>query len=370
MLSIDRRFFSSFNWSLLGIIILLFIIGVINLYSASTLKVKSGIKLIPYFKKQLMWGSIAFIGYIIFLALDYRKFRQIVIPFYISTVILLILVLLIGKTNYGATRWLDLGFFNFQPTELVKLSTILWTANYLSEQVGPLGIKDCIKIGIVMGIPVLLIVKQPDLGSGINVLLLVGGMMLFYGIEKRILISILIMVTLLCPIVWNHMHEYQKDRIRVLFNSEKYKNNKGYNIIQSKIAVGSGGFWGKGFLKGTQSKLRFLPEKHTDFVFAVFAEEWGFVGSVFLVSLCCLFLYQIARVIEHAKDSFGRYITVGVFFYFFWQFFINMGMVLGILPVVGIPLPFLSYGGSSLIVNFCLLGLVSNVSMRRFVFKE
>ena len=370
MFSLDRRFFSHFNWSLLGIILVLFTVGVINLYSASILKLESGIKLIPYFKKQLIWGGIGFIGYILFLVLDYRKFRQMVLPLYVISVILLILVLVVGKTNYGATRWLNLGFFTFQPTELVKLTAILWTANYLSERVGPLGVKDCIKIGVIMGIPVLLIVKQPDLGSGINILLLVGGMMLFYGIKKRILISIFIIVLLFVPVVWNHMHEYQKDRIRVLFNSEKYKNNKGYNIIQSKIAVGSGGFWGKGFLEGTQSKLRFLPEKHTDFVFAVFAEEWGFVGSIFLVFLCCLFLYQIARVIEQAKDSFGVYITVGIFFYFFWQFFINMGMVLGILPVVGIPLPFLSYGGSSLIVNFSLLGLVSNVSMRRFVFKE
>ncbi len=140
-----------------------------------------------------------------------------------------------------------LDFFNFQPTELVKLSCILWTANYLSEHVGPLDLKDCIKIGFVMGIPVLLIVKQPDLGSGINILLLVGGMMLFYGIKKRILISILIIVPLLAPFVWNHMHDYQKDRIRVLFNPDKYKNSKAYNIRQSKIAVGSGGFWGKGF---------------------------------------------------------------------------------------------------------------------------
>ncbi len=370
LFSIDRRLFSHFNWLLFGITLVLFFIGVLNLYSASSLKVESGVKFIPFFKKQILWGCMGLVGFFVFLCVDYRKFKHWVLPFYILSVFLVALVLIIGKTNYGATRWLDLGFFHFQPTEMVKLSVILWVANFLSEQVGPIGFKELFKILMVVLIPVGLIVKQPDLGSGLNILMLVGGMLLFFGIKKKVIITLAIIVPLLCPFVWNHMHEYQKDRIRVLFNSEKYKDKQGYNIIQSKIAVGSGRFWGKGFMEGTQSQLRFLPEKHTDFVFAVFAEEWGFVGSVSLLSLCCFFLFQISNVIEQSKDRFGTYITVGIFFYFFWQYFINMGMVLGILPVVGIPLPFLSYGGSSLIVNFSLVGLVSNVSMRRFIFKE
>ena len=370
MLSIDRRFLSNFNWGLLGITLILFLVGVINLYSASSLKLEQGVKLIPYYKKQIFWGGLGLLAFLCFLIFDYRRFRQIVIPLYILSIFLLLLVLVIGKANGGAKRWLDIGVISFQPTELVKLSVILWVSSYLSELNGPLGWKDFFKITLVVMIPVLLIVKQPDLGSGLNILMLVGGMMLFFKIERKILITLFIIIPLLCPIIWHHMHDYQKNRIRVLFNPEKYKLKEGYNIIQSKIAVGSGRFWGKGFMEGTQSQLKFLPEKHTDFVFAVFAEEWGFAGSIFLIILCCVFLYQILRVVELSKDKFGSYIAVGVFFYFFWQFFINICMVLGLLPVVGIPLPFLSYGGSSVLVNFSLLGLVSNVSMRRFIFKD
>jgi rod shape determining protein RodA len=168
---------------------------------------------------------------------------------------------------------------------------------------------------------------------------------------------------------WNFLHDYQKERILTFLNPERDPLGSGYHIIQSQIAIGSGRFWGKGFLEGTQSQLRFLPEKHTDFAFAVFGEEWGFVGSVILLILFCFFLYQVFLVSQEAKDKFGTYLAIGVFFYFFWQILINMGMVLGLMPVVGIPLPFISYGGSASLVNFCLIGLVMNVSMRKFMFK-
>ncbi|MFP4657539.1 MAG: FtsW/RodA/SpoVE family cell cycle protein, partial [Desulfonatronovibrionaceae bacterium] len=165
-------------------------------------------------------------------------------------------------------------------------------------------------------------------------------------------------------------HEYQKKRILTFLNPENDPLGAGYHIIQSKIAIGSGGFWGKGFLEGSQSQLRFLPEKHTDFAFAVFSEEWGFVGAMLLLILFCSLLYQIFRVSLESKDDFGRYLCIGVFFYFFWQIVVNIGMVLGLMPVVGMPLPFISYGGSASVVNFCLVGLVLNVSMRRFMFKR
>ncbi len=370
MFSIDRRIFSHFNWQLLGITLILFFIGVVNLYSASSLKVEHGVRFIPYYKKQLIWGAGGLVAFFLAMVIDYRRFKEIAFPLYILSLLLLALVPFMGKTISGARRWLDLGFFSFQPTELVKLSVIIWVSAYLSNLNSPIGWKDFFKILGVVLVPVALIVKQPDLGSGLNILMLVGGMMLFYGLKKRIIITVLIVVPLLCPIAWHFMKDYQKTRIRVLFNPEKYKLKEGYNIIQSKIAIGSGKMWGKGFLEGTQSQLRFLPEKHTDFVFAVFAEEWGFMGCLILLLLCCVFLYQISKVVELSKDNFGAYLCVGIFFYFFWQFFINICMVLGVLPVVGIPLPFLSYGGSSTIVNFSLMGLVSNVSMRRFIFKN
>ncbi len=182
--------------------------------------------------------------------------------------------------------------------------------------------------------------------------------------------TLIVAVPATLPLAWFALHDYQKRRIVSFLNPESDPKGAGYHKLQSEIAVGSGELWGKGFLGGTQSHYRFLPEKHTDFALAVFSEEWGFVGSMVLLSLFCAFLYQIALVARDAKDLFGSYLAAGVFFYFFWQILINMGMVLGLMPVVGIPLPFLSYGGSATLVNFCLVGLVLNVSMRRFLFKK
>jgi rod shape determining protein RodA len=181
---------------------------------------------------------------------------------------------------------------------------------------------------------------------------------------------LVVVLPIMIPFGWFFLHDYQKQRIMTFLDPGNDPLGAGYHIIQSQIAIGSGGFWGKGFLEGTQSQLRFLPEKHTDFAFAVFGEEWGFFGSIMLLILFCSFLYQIYIVTMEAKDDFGSYLAAGVFFYFFWQILINIGMVLGIMPVVGIPLPFISYGGSASVVNFCMVGLVLNVAMRRFVFKK
>jgi rod shape determining protein RodA len=219
-------------------------------------------------------------------------------------------------------------------------------------------------------VPAGLIIKQPDLGSGLSVLLLLGGMILFKGLRKRVFQVLCLVVPVCLPFGWFFLHDYQKQRILTFLDPGNDPLGAGYHILQSQIAIGSGGFWGKGFLEGTQSQLRFLPEKHTDFAFAVFGEEWGFAGAMLLLGLFCAFLYQIFIVSQEAKDEFGSFLCAGVFFYFFWQVLINMGMVLGLMPVVGIPLPFISYGGSASVVNFCLIGLVMNVSMRRFVFKK
>lgn len=219
-------------------------------------------------------------------------------------------------------------------------------------------------------VPAALIVKQPDLGSALNILLILGGMILFKGITPSVFKVLVVALPGLLPFGWFFLHDYQKQRILTFMNPGNDPLGAGYHIIQSQIAIGSGGFWGKGFLEGTQSQLRFLPEKHTDFAFAVFGEEWGFCGTMVLLALFCAFLYQIYIISLEAKDDFGSYLAAGVFFYFFWQILINMGMVLGIMPVVGIPLPFISYGGSASVVNFCMIGIVLNVAMRRFVFKK
>jgi len=195
-------------------------------------------------------------------------------------------------------------------------------------------------------------------------------MILFKGVTGSVFRVLVVVLPVMVPFGWFFLHDYQKQRIMTFLDPGNDPLGAGYHIIQSQIAIGSGGFWGKGFLEGTQSQLRFLPEKHTDFAFAVFGEEWGFFGAMILLITFCAFLYQIYIVTMEAKDDFGSYLAAGVFFYFFWQILINIGMVLGIMPVVGIPLPFISYGGSASVVNFCMIGLVLNVAMRRFVFKK
>jgi rod shape determining protein RodA len=341
-----------------------------NLYSASTLRIEGGMALDPFYRKQLVWGGVGVCCMVAFMLFDYRHLKSMAWPLFWGAVILLAAVPLWGKTILGARRWLSLGFFNLQPSELAKIAVLILGAKVLARMEGTLGWAMLGRALLVGLVPAGLIIKQPDLGSGLSVLLLLGGMILFKGLRKRVFQVLCLVVPVCLPFGWFFLHDYQKQRILTFLDPGNDPLGAGYHILQSQIAIGSGGFWGKGFLEGTQSQLRFLPEKHTDFAFAVFGEEWGFAGAMLLLGLFCAFLYQIFIVSQEAKDEFGSFLCAGVFFYFFWQVLINMGMVLGLMPVVGIPLPFISYGGSASVVNFCLIGLVMNVSMRRFVFKK
>ena len=365
----DRRLVQHINWALLGLVLILFWAGVLNLFSASALRVEGGLALTPFYMKQMVWGGAGFLLMLLVMLFDYRHLKPLSWYFYVLTIIFLLCVPIWGKTICGAKRWLGFGFFNFQPSEMAKVSVLILGASVLTKTDDVLGWRDLVKVMSVALLPAILIIKQPDLGSGLILILILGGMILYKGVKKRVFKTLLISFPLLLPLSWNFLHDYQKERILTFLNPERDPLGSGYHIIQSQIAIGSGRFWGKGFLEGTQSQLRFLPEKHTDFAFAVFGEEWGFVGSVILLILFCFFLYQVFLVSQEAKDKFGTYLAIGVFFYFFWQILINMGMVLGLMPVVGIPLPFISYGGSASLVNFCLIGLVMNVSMRKFMFK-
>jgi rod shape determining protein RodA len=366
----DRRLVFHINWGLLILTGILFLIGVVNLYSASALRVASGIELDSYFNKQLLWGGAGLLVMTSIVLVDYRHLKAVSWPFFILSLLLLVGVGGAGKTIYGAKRWLDLGFFNLQPTELAKIAVLILGARLMARMEGRLGWANLGRILFVGLVPAALVVRQPDLGSALNILLILGGMILFKGITGGVFKVLVVALPVMMPFGWFFLHDYQKQRILTFLDPGNDPLGAGYHIIQSQIAIGSGGFWGKGFLQGTQSQLRFLPEKHTDFAFAVFGEEWGFIGAIILLVLFCSFLYQIYIVSMEAKDDFGSYLAAGVFFYFFWQILINMGMVLGIMPVVGIPLPFISYGGSASVVNFCMIGMVLNVAMRRFVFKK
>jgi rod shape determining protein RodA len=365
----DRRLVFHINWGLLILTGILFLIGVVNLYSASALRVASGIELDSYFNKQLLWGGAGLLVMTSIVLVDYRHLKAVSWPFFILSLLLLVGVGGAGKTIYGAKRWLDLGFFNLQPTELAKIAVLILGARLMARMEGRLGWANLGRILFVGLVPAALVVRQPDLGSALNILLILGGMILFKGITGGVFKVLVVALPVMMPFGWFFLHDYQKQRILTFLDPGNDPLGAGYHIIQSQIAIGSGGFWGKGFLQGTQSQLRFLPEKHTDFAFAS-SERRGLYRAIILLVLFCSFLYQIYIVSMEAKDDFGSYLAAGVFFYFFWQILINMGMVLGIMPVVGIPLPFISYGGSASVVNFCMIGMVLNVAMRRFVFKK
>jgi len=367
---IDRRLLFYINWPLLSVAVILFCAGVLNLYSASGSRLEEGMAIAPFFHKQMVWGLMGFCGMVVFMFFDYRHLKTMAWPLYWVTALLLVAVFVAGVTIYGAKRWLDFGFMNFQPSELAKIAILIVGARILSREREPL---DFVRLGYVLVVGLLLaglIIKQPDLGSGLSIIMILGGMILYRGVTPRVFKTALVAIPALLPLSWFFLHDYQKKRIMTFLDPTTDPLGAGYHIIQSEIAIGSGGFWGKGFLEGTQSQLRFLPERHTDFAVAVFGEEWGFVGAMVLLTLFCIFLYQMVVIARDARGLFGSYLAAGVFFYFFWQILINMGMVLGLMPVVGIPLPFISYGGSATLVNFCLVGLVLNVSMRRFLFKQ
>ncbi|MBD5607950.1 MAG: rod shape-determining protein RodA [Desulfovibrio sp.] len=367
----DKRVIVHLNWGLISCALALFLIGVGNLYSASGTRLEEGLAVSDFYQKQLIWGGGGALCMLVAACVDFRKLRNFAWVFYLGSLLLLLLVPVMGKTVYGAKRWLSLGFMSIQPSELAKIAALVLAARLLSQDGAALGWKNFCKVALVALVPAALIILQPDLGTTMLIILILGGMILFHGVKGYVLKTCLLAAPCAALLMWFvGMHDYQRQRILSFLNPGDDPRGSGYHILQSRIAIGSGEIWGKGFGEGTQSQLRFLPERHSDFAVAVFGEEWGFVGCVALVALFCLFLLSIFSTAAQARDRFGSTLAVGVFFYFFWQIFINMGMVIGIMPVVGVPLPFISYGGSATLVNFTLLGIVLSVSIRRFMFKS
>jgi len=363
----DRRLLTHFDWVLLLLVCLIAAIGILNLYSATS-SWEAGVT--PVYVKQFYWLGIG-LGIALALCIfDYRHLEYFAVPLYAGNIILLLLVLVIGKTSMGATRWLNLGFFNLQPSELMKIMIIFILARHFSSR-DPLGGYDLRLLMIpaaLLAVPALLIMKQPDLGTAMLVIFIAIAMALFAGIRRRTLITLGVLGLGAVAVGWRLLHGYQKERIRTFLNPERDPLGSGYHIIQSKIAVGSGGFFGKGFMQGTQSQLSFLPERHTDFAFSVFAEEWGFLGCLVLLGIYLLLVCWGIYVARRANDRFGMYLALGVTAMLFWHIVVNLGMVIGLLPVVGVPLPLFSYGGTSMVTTMVGVGLLLNVSMRRFMF--
>ena len=365
-LMIDRRLVQYFDWGMLGLTILLGCFGIITLYSAVTADAPSPQKML--YIKQLMWYGIGFFLMIGTFLVDYKKLDQWAFAIYIGCILLLICVLLFGRYVGGARRWLAFGPISIQPSELAKIALIVVLAKYYSKFANQRGLnlRELVIPIMLTLVPFLLIVKQPDLGTALLLALIAGCITLFVKIERRSLFCMVGTGLVTVPMVWFFLKGYQKQRILTFLNPDRDPLGAGYHIIQSKIAIGSGMITGKGFLKGTQNALSFLPEQHTDFIFSVLAEEWGFVGAVALVLVLLMFVVWGLNIAYSCRDPFGIVLAFGITTMIFWQAFINIGMVMGLMPVVGIPLPFISYGGSSIITVMIGVGILINVSMRRF----
>jgi rod shape determining protein RodA len=280
-------------------------------------------------------------------------------------ILLLIAVLIMGQIGKGAQRWLDLGFFRFQPSEMIKITTPMMIAWYLSEHSLPPKWKQLCIAAILIVIPTLLIAKQPDLGTALLVASSGAGVLFFAGLSWLFILAIIAILASLAPIVWHLMHDYQRDRVLTFLNPEADPMGRGYHIIQSKIAIGSGGIYGKGWLGSTQSELDFLPESSTDFIFAVFAEEFGLFGCVGLLILYLLIIGRCLYIASQAQDTYSRLLAGSLSFTFFVYVFVNIGMVIGILPVVGVPLPLISYGGTSIVTLLAGFGILMSIHTHR-----
>ena len=369
---IDRRLLQHFDWVLFGLTLVLGGIGILTLYSAATANVYiAGVKG-PVYLKQSYWLAVG-TGVMILLALfSYRWLNRFALSIYGLSIGLLVAVLFVGKEVSGSQRWLALGPVSFQPSEVMKISLAIILARYFSESVSEEGfsLRELWKPLIWTLIPFALIVKQPDLGTSLIVLLIAGTVTIFVKIERRSLLCLAGAGIVGSVVAWFFLREYQKQRILAFLDPQGDPLGAGYHIIQSKIAVGSGLLFGKGFLKGTQNALSFLPEQHTDFIFSVLAEEWGFLGAAVVISLYVLVVIWGLSVAVRSKEPFGTILAVGLTSMIFWQAFINLAMALALLPVVGVPLPLISYGGSSMLVTMGAIGILLNISMRRFLFKE
>lgn len=342
---------------LTGLILLLSICGIIILFSAS-----SGAHMMV--QRQLLRMFAAFFILLLFAQIPVYKYKHWTPYLFGLGLILLISVLLVGKIGKGAQRWLDLGFFRFQPSEVMKVIVPMMLAWFFSHQTLPIQLKSVLYAGFLMLAPALLIVKQPDLGTALMVVFSGCGVVFFAGISYRLIGALVILCSISAPFLWHTLHSYQKLRVLNFLDPERDPLGSGYHIIQSKIAIGSGGILGKGFLQGTQSHLHFLPEHATDFIFAVLAEETGFIGCFLLILLFCLIIYRCLYVAYITNDTFSKLLVISLTLNFFLSAFVNMGMVTGILPVVGIPLPLVSYGGSSMLVLLASFGIIMSVYSR------
>lgn len=360
---------------ILVIAILISILGILSIYSSNYQKEGKFFQAI--YKRQIIWVILGLVFFILMSNFNYRRLWDLTYLLYISTLLLLIFVFIIGRVRSGAQRWLGFAWFNLQPSEIAKLVMVIFLARYFSRKsVDNISLLTqrlkasgaLILPFLFVAIPIGLIIEQPDLGSGAMVFTIFIVMLYLAGVRIRYILIFLLVAILCLPLFWHTLRDYQKDRLLVFLNPNIDPLGAGYTVIQSKIAIGSGGLFGKGWLLGTQSQLHFLPESHTDFIFATFTEEWGLIASMVLLFLYYFLIRGGIQIALRTTDNFGRLLAFGISLLLGIQVFINIAMNLGLAPVVGLPLPLMSYGGSSVVVTFIALGILVNIDKKRAVF--
>lgn len=354
------------DWGLLIPVLLVGIIGAVTLYSAAASETEALQR--SLFLRQMIWLLGGLLLVFITLVFDHKTLYTWAEGIYLVCVGLLVAVFYVGIEAGGARRWLPLGPVAIQPSEFVKLAIVIILAKHYARHAsdGKLTLRQLVRPLLIIAVPFVLIRAQPDLGTAIMMVLVAVSLTGFVGISRRTLVLLIVVTLILMPLIWFFfLHDYQQRRILTFLNPNRDPLGAGYHIIQSKIAIGSGMITGKGYLQGTQNALAFLPEQHTDFILSVLAEEWGFIGTSLVLSLYLLIIVWAISIGYHSRDMFRLLLSMGVAATIFWPVFVNAGMVMGLLPVVGVPLPLISYGGSSTISFMLGIGLLLNISMRR-----
>jgi len=363
-----RGFWKDFDWALFGAAFLLCTIGLTEIYSA-TKNINGDIA----FYKQLAFVLAGIVIMFVIASVDYHTITEHIPWLYLGSIAVLIYTPLAARRIAGAKSWIDLGPVSVQPSEFVKMVAVVAVARYLSDLHIDryLSLKQIVRACVICGIPMGLILLQPDMGTALSYLPILAVGLFLRGVRPVALVSVILIVVLALPVGWfflqGFLKEHQKQRILTFVYPERDPKGKGYQVVQSKIAIGSGGFLGKGLFKGSQNQLGFLPAQHTDFIFSVVGEELGFLGVMTTLGLLAFVLFRSLYNAQTARDSLGFFIILGVVGIYFFHMVVNVAMVIGFFPVVGIPLPFLSYGGSSILTAFVGLGLVISVRRRRYV---
>jgi rod shape determining protein RodA len=363
----DRPRIQDWDWPLLAIIGGISTLGVLEVYSSTHASAMAGMQW-----KQLMWIAVGLVGMFLISRIDYHTLMDQAPALYLFGIATLLVVLMIGHSRFGAKRWVALGGgVNLQVSELMKLIIIVVLARFFTDvRTDRLTIQDLVKAAIVTGIPVALILVQPDLGTAMVLVPVAVVGAFLAGIEWKHIAVGVVLIALMIPVAWNmrhHLKPYQQQRIETFLHPEENPRGAGYQILQSEIAVGSGGFWGKGFSKGSQNQLGFVPVRYSDFILAALAEEQGFIGVCVVLILYLGLILRLVDNAQKAKDRAGMYVVMGVTAILGFHVLVNASMVIGYMPVTGIPLPLMSYGGSATAFVYMALGLVMNVRMRRFV---